>query len=124
VAQEFIARAQSNNDTGKAQIDMARAAITELRGIVDAQYTTIISLTIELQQAHTSARTANDAYNAVADQQQQSSRGGTLLSIFGTLAALALVGILIAAIARRWRIPTVADRGGGDVGGAEIIDAE
>lgn len=100
IANEFIARAQSNIEAGRGQIDAARNAISQLRLMVDAQAGAIISLTNQVQQAEMNVQTINNAYQATIAQQEKSQRESTIDSIFTGLLIIAFLIVLVALIAQ------------------------
>lgn len=100
IANEFIARAQSNIEAGRGQIDAARNAISQLRLMVDVQAGTIISLTNRVQQAEMNVQTINNAYQATISQQEKSQRESTIDSIFTGLLIIAFLIVLVALVAQ------------------------
>lgn len=101
VASEFVTRAQTNIETGKGQLDQARAAISELSAIVDTQASTIISLTNDNQQLRVSNQNWQKAYTATVDQNKKAQDQSTIGSIFAGLIFVAVFLVLLALI---WRV--------------------
>lgn len=121
VAGEAIGRAESSISEGKAQLASINQAVTQLRDMLDAQAGTVVSLTLELQQARTDKQTILSAYNATLTQQEQNGKTNALLSIFGGLIMFGFLIYLLAFAVNRLR-----QRANGVMhdNRAEVIDAE
>lgn len=103
IASELLARSQSNIDTGKAQLTTAQSAISELSGMVDAQASTIISMTTRLQQAEANVITLRNAYTATIAQQDAAQKQSLAGSAIALLAFVAALFVLIAWVAQVMR---------------------
>jgi len=101
IANEFLARAATNIDTGRTQIDAARSAISQLRSIVDVQSGAIVSLTDRAQQAEMNVTTIRNAYTATIAAQEVSERNRMIGSIF---TGLLIVAFLIVLAALVWQV--------------------
>lgn len=123
-AGEAIGRAEANISEGRTQTSALKDALDQMRGIYDLQAGQLLSVTLELQQAQQSIATVTTAYHAAIAEQENGERSSTLLKIFGSIVALAFVGILIAFAASRLRARAMATDDAGEAGDAEIIDQE
>lgn len=124
VAGEAIGRAEASINEGKAQLSKLSNAADQLRGIINTQYGSIVSMTIELQQARADKETIANAYNAAIATQETSDRNSTLLVIMEMLGAVVIVGIMLSAIIHRIRHRTMRADDGGAVSEANIVEQE
>lgn len=102
-ALELLARLQSNLNEVKGQLDIAQNSISELKSIVNIQYSTIITLTEQKQQAEANVVTLRNAYTATVAQQdaaQKQSLAGYAIFVLAFVAVLSLIFVLIAQVMR------------------------
>lgn len=95
-ALELLARLQSNLNEVKGQLDIAQNSISELKSIVNVQYSTIITLTEQKQQAEMNVKTLRDAYTATVAQQDASAKQSLAGNAIALLAFIAALAILVA----------------------------